>query len=105
MQIEHPMFLFLVFIIFGSRWIEAKVKSGTIIVSSIRFAKQANREIGYKRRNWLSKLRLCSMVLIVFILCEISIGNMIISPFLTKLAAISLVGEIFLKNTVLRILP
>jgi hypothetical protein len=104
-QIENPAFLFLIFVIFGLSLVGSKTKLGVIVLSSTLFAEQANKRVKCKRRNWLLVMRLCSMTSIMLSLCEISINGMAISPYLGKFTAFSLVCEISLRNTTLRVLP
>jgi hypothetical protein len=104
-QIEHPIFLLMLPLILGLIFVKPKVKLGTIIWSNIQFVKQANSQVKYKHRDWLFVLRLCSMAAITFSLCGISIGGATTSFFLVKFAIFATLGEIFLRNTVLRTLP
>ncbi|MDR0715415.1 MAG: hypothetical protein LBF25_01365 [Puniceicoccales bacterium] len=105
MQVEQPMFFMLLPIILALIFIKPRINLGTIIWSNIQFIKQANRQIGYKQRDWLFALRLCSLVGITLSLCKIVICGVEMSPYLVKFVIFTTLSEIILKNTTLRTLP
>ncbi|MDR2720815.1 MAG: hypothetical protein LBB15_00810 [Puniceicoccales bacterium] len=105
MQIEYPTFLLLFPTILSLIFVRHKIKLGTIILSNVQFVKQANRQIGYKQRDWLFILRLCSLASVNFALCGISVCGTELSFPLAKFAAFATMSEILLRNTALRTLP
>ncbi|MDR0595386.1 MAG: hypothetical protein LBF94_01645 [Puniceicoccales bacterium] len=105
MQIEQPIFFILSPVILALIFIKPRIKLGTIIWPNIQFVKQANRQIGYKQRDWLFTLRLCSLMGITLSLCKIVICGVEMSPYLVKFIVFTTLGEIVLKNTTLRTLP
>ncbi|MDR2436049.1 MAG: hypothetical protein LBD33_01915 [Puniceicoccales bacterium] len=105
MQIEYPAFLLLFPIMLSLTFVRRKIKLGTIILSNVQFARQANGQMGYKQGNWLFILRMCSLASVNFALCGISICGIELSPFWIKFATFTTAGEIVLGNTALRTLP